>query len=93
MKLVYSELALKDLRRLRNFIAEYDAASANEVAVDLVDRIEKLTTFPRLGVPVRQAPDPETVRDLVLDNYVVRYSFRSEMIIVLRLWHHREDRR
>lgn len=93
MKLVYSELAVRDLARLRNFIAEHNPTSAAEVAADLIDRVEKLTTFPRLGIPVRHAPDPESVRDLVLDNYIIRYSCHSGMIVILRLWHHRELRR
>lgn len=92
MKLVYSESAIRDLQRLREFIAEHDPATAASVAAGLVERLEKLTAFPRLGVPVRHAPDPETVRDLILDDYTVRYSCHAEMIVVLRLWHHREQR-
>lgn len=92
MKLIYSELAVKDLTRLRSFIAEYNPSSAARVTDNLIERIEKLTEFPRLGAPVKNAPDPETVRDLILDDYTVRYSHYSEMVVILRLWHHRENR-
>lgn len=92
MKLIYSELALKDLRRLREFVAEHNPDLANEIALNIIQRIEKLVDFPLLGVPVRLAPDPDTVRDLIYDDYIVRYSCHSRMIVILRLWHQREDR-
>lgn len=90
MRLVYSEHAVADLRRLRAFIAEHDPHAAERVAHDLVERIESLVRFPRMGVAVRTAPDPESVRDLVLDRYTIRYTWHRDTIIVLRLWHHRE---
>lgn len=91
MRLVYSEHAVADLRRLRAFIAEHDPHAAERVARDLVERLETLVCFPRMGVAVRSAPDPESVRDLVLDHYTIRYSCHNETVIVLRLWHHRES--
>lgn len=92
MKLLYSELAVKDLTRLRSFIAEHNPTSAANVSGNLIERIAKLVSFPRLGVPVSAAPDPETVRDLILDDYIVRYSVYSEHIVILKVWHHREQR-
>lgn len=92
MKLVYSEIAVKDLARLRRFIAEHNPQSAAQVARNLIDRVAALTEFPRMGTPVPGAPDPETLRELILDNYVVRYAFYAESIVILKIWHHRENR-
>ena len=92
MRLVYSEDAVADLVRLRSFIAEKDPAAAARVAADLIARAEHLGQFPNLGRSVIQAPEADVVRDAVFGNYVVRYSVHAEAVIVLRIWHHYEDR-
>ena len=92
MKLIYSVEAVSDLIRLREFIAEQDPAAAARVAEELLARIEHLLLFPALGKKVPQAPDPETVRDAVFGNYVVRYTILPSAVVVLRLWHHFESR-
>ena len=92
MRVVYTDLAVRDLRRLRAFIDEKNPAAARRVARELVEQIEKLSRFPRIGRPVERAPDPETVRDLVVDRYVVRYSLHETAIVILRIWHHFEER-
>jgi plasmid stabilization system protein ParE len=49
--------------------------------------------MPRLGrtlaVPDSGAKD---LRELVLPPYVIRYLVEPERIVILRLWHDREDR-
>ncbi len=92
MRLVYSEEAVADLVRLRAFIAEKDPAAASRIAEELIARMEKLCLFPQMGVEVPQAPQPGTLRDMVFGNYVVRYAAQTESIVVLRLWHHLENR-
>lgn len=92
MILVYAPEAIDDLVRLRAFIAEHDPDAAARVATNLLTRIEKLCAFPQMGRAVGLAPDPDTVRDVVFDNYVVRYAVHEAAIVVLRIWHHREDR-
>jgi len=92
MRLVYSEEAVGDLVRLRAFIAKKDPSAAARVATELIARMDNLRLFPAMGVEVSQAPDPSAIRDAVFGNYVVRYSPRDEVIIVLRIWHHYENR-
>jgi addiction module RelE/StbE family toxin len=92
MKLIYSPEALADLVRLREFIAEKNPAAAQRISIELLNGIEHLKQFPWLGAEVRQAPDPKTIRDLVVDRYVVRYLVTEKTIFILRIWHHREDR-
>jgi plasmid stabilization system protein ParE len=92
MRLVYSEDAVADLARLRVFIAEKDPAAAARVAADLVARVEHLGRFPNLGRSVVDAPEADIVRDAVFGNNVVRYSVHGDAVVVLRVWHHYEDR-
>lgn len=91
MKLVYTEDAVADLKRLRDFVAEHDPGAANSIAHELVNRISRLTEFPGMGSPVELAPDPDSVRDMVFGKYIVRYSLHPSTLIVLRVWHQLED--
>lgn len=93
MRLVYSEEAVADLVRLRQFIAEKDPGAASRVASELVARVENLCQFPQIGVEVESAPQPGVVRDMVFGNYIVRYAAQAESLVVLRIWHHLENER
>ena len=92
MRLIYSEIAVTDLIRLRAFIAEKDPAAASRIAGELIQRIELLEQFPDLGRPVEQAPDPTQIRDSIFGNYIVRYAKTTDTVAILRIWHHAEDR-
>ena len=59
---------------------------------ELVSRLQNLKLFPAIGREVAQAPDPAAIRDAIFGRYVVRYVPRADVIIVLRIWHHSEDR-
>lgn len=92
MRLVYSEPALSDLMRLKAFIDQNSPEAASRIALELVERIEKLLIFPRMGKPVALAPDPNIIRDMVFGKYIVRYAAYQEVIAILRIWHHAESR-
>ena len=92
MKVRYSREAVGDLRRLREFIEVKDPRAAQKAAATILKGIAQLKEFPLLGAKVERAPTPETVRDLVIGNYLARYLVHGTEIYVLRIWHHREDR-
>lgn len=93
MKLVYTDVAIEDLKRLRAFIAVHNPPTAARVAAELVDRIRLLPDFPEMGTPVELAPIPGSIRDIVFGRYVVRYSVHASAVIVLRVWHSLEGER
>lgn len=92
MRLEYSREAVTDLKRLRVFIAEHNPRAASRISSELKQGLQSLTSYPKLGRKVLQAPDPETIRDLVLGKYIVRYLLLQERVVVLRVWHHLEER-
>ncbi|MGV8843584.1 MAG: type II toxin-antitoxin system RelE/ParE family toxin [Pseudomonas sp.] len=92
MRLVYSEEAVADLVRLRAFIAEKEPLAAARVATELIARIENLRLFPAMGRIVELAPDPKAIRDAIFGKYVIRYAAHTETVVILRIWHHYEDR-
>ena len=65
MKLVYSQEAVADLARLRDFIANNDPSAAARIAADLIVRIDGLCAFPEMGRSVSQAPEPDSIRDFI----------------------------
>ena len=58
----------------------------------LTQAISQLINFPLLGVATDETP---TIRDLITDDYIVRYQVASEkqVIYILRIWHGLEDER
>ncbi|MGY4877952.1 type II toxin-antitoxin system RelE/ParE family toxin [Vreelandella aquamarina] len=93
MKLVYTDVAIDDLKRLREFIAVHNPTAAARFAAELVNKIELLPDFPTIDAPVAMAPVPDSVRDMVFGNYVGRYSVHASAIIILRVWHGLEGER
>jgi len=93
VKLVYTDEAIDDLKRLREFIAMHNPTAAARIATELVGKIELLPDFPKMGAPVEMAPVPDSVRDMVFGKYVVRYSVHASAIIILRIWHGLEGER
>nr|WP_290443830.1 type II toxin-antitoxin system RelE/ParE family toxin [Halomonas sp. Mc5H-6] len=91
--MVYTDEAIDDLIRLREFIAVHNPTEAARIASDLVGKIELLPDFPNMGTPVEMAPVPDSIRDMVFGKYVVRYSLHTSAIIILRVWHGLEGER
>ena len=90
MKLIYTPESIEDLKRLREFIAIKNPQAASKIGIALLTSIRKLKDFPRLGVKVTAAPNPEIIRDLVVGNYIARYLVLENAIHILRVWHHKE---
>nr|WP_262411606.1 type II toxin-antitoxin system RelE/ParE family toxin [Halomonas utahensis] len=91
--MVYTDEAIDDLKRLREFIAVHNPSAAGRIATELVSKIELLPDFPRMGTPVELAPVPDSIRDMVFGKYIVRYSVHVSAIIILRVWHELEGER
>ena len=95
MKLAFSREARGDFVRPRAFIAQHDPTAAERAARSLIQGIERLVRHPRLGKRVEIAPDqiaPEEIRDWLVGDHVIRYLIANDRIIVLRLWHGKENR-
>lgn len=92
MNVSYSREAVRDLRRLREFIEVKNPGAAQKASFTILKGIAQLRDFPLLGTKVERAPNPEAVRDLVIGNFLARYLAHETEIYVLRIWHQREDR-
>ncbi len=90
MKIIYSLESINDLERLREFIEVKNPIAAQRIANELLTGIKKLKVFPKIGLPVWRAPDPEIIRDLFIGHYTVRYLISRKAIFILRIWHGKE---
>ena len=89
MKLEFSESAIQDLIRLREFIAVHNPKAAERISLRLRQAIAKLVLNPDIG---RSVPEFESVRELVAGDYVVRYLRLEDVIFILIIWHGKEFR-
>jgi len=94
MKIIVAQAAAADLARLHEFLAEKSPATANRAAMALIAAIQSLDTFPERG-----RPSGPNIRELIVpfgqSGYVLRYAFREhdDEVVVLRIWHSREERK
>ena len=85
MKLIFSRAAVRDLVRLRDFIAQHSPKAAQRIAQRLHGAIQVLVDTPQIGRPVANMPGE--IRELIFGKYVVRYEVRQQYLYILRIWH------
>ena len=86
--------AVLDLVRLREVIHVYNPAAAARAAKCILETAQKLQTTPFTGHPVPDIEPP--LRDLFVHfgqaGYWLRYLVTDDEIIIVKMWHGREDR-
>ena len=93
MKISYTREAIIDLERLRKFIEPKNPYAARRISSELLDGIGNLRAFPKMGLPVALASDPDSIRDLFVGQYTVRYLIGTNRVVILRIWHGKEIER
>lgn len=91
MRIRYAPEAVADLRRVVDFVEAENPFAARRIALDLQEGVDRLKQFPKIGLPVLKAPDPEQIRDLYIGKYTARYLIADEIIYILRIWHNKEN--
>jgi addiction module RelE/StbE family toxin len=89
MKVVVSEHAQADLIAIREWFQERNPAAGRKIAAEVRRRLKLLQTQPHSGRLVEERPG---VREIVVGNYVIPYKVDEASIVVLRVWHGRQDR-
>ncbi len=94
MRLEWSTRALADLDRFAAFLRERHPHLAEVIGAEIVRKTEVLRRYPKLG---RTLAGRDQYREITLPvlnaMYVLRYAFDGERLVVLRIFHSREDRR
>jgi plasmid stabilization system protein ParE len=94
MRLEWSARALADLDRFAAFLRDRHPHLAEVVAAEIVRKTEVLRRYPKLGRAVEERDEYREISLPVLNAiYVLQYAFDGERLVVLRIFHSREDRR
>lgn len=93
MRLVWLPAAQADIQRLYDFLHARDPSAAERAIRAIQLGAQRLLEFPHLGCRM----DDETERREVsvpfgAGAYVLRYRMHEGAIVVIRVWHSREER-
>jgi toxin ParE1/3/4 len=85
-RLLYTQRALNDLAEIIGYIAEDGADTASRFGSSLLDHVDLLARFPRLGSTIRKRP---RVRKLIHSPFLIYYRVDDDkrMIEILHLRH------
>jgi toxin ParE1/3/4 len=88
LRLIWTQTAADDLRRIAEFIAAENPDAARRLAQAILAKIESLPEFPKMGRTVPEKEDP-TVREVILNPYRIIYQLDQDhdRIHVTRIWH------
>lgn len=91
MDVSWADDALADLERLYHFLVTVNPDAAARTVQMLVDAPLHFITQPRAGVYLPRY-HPREVRRLIVGSYEMHYEIQSEALLILRVWHTRENR-
>jgi len=91
MRLIWLPRAQADLARLHQFLAPKSRKAATNSIRSIRAGARKLLDYPRRGERMDRY-DPREVRRLLIGNYEIRYELADDDVLVLRIWHTREER-
>ena len=91
MALRWTSKAHSDLVRLHEFLRPVNPQAAGRVVRQSVAGAKRIPAHPRLGIRLREF-EPREVRRVLVGDYEIRYELTKKDVVVLRLFHTREDR-
>jgi plasmid stabilization system protein ParE len=94
VKLIVSREAAADLERLHEFLREQNPDAAQRAVSVLADAVDSLATMPDRGRPSGIPAVRELIVPFGRSAYVIRYGHfvDEDSVVVLRIWHGREQR-
>jgi plasmid stabilization system protein ParE len=91
MKIQWTSKASSDLVRLHQHLDPVAPEAAARVVQQLARAPDRLLDYPRIGEKL-EAYEPREIRRIIVGNYEIRYEITVGTIVILRLWHCRENR-
>jgi len=91
MKIKWTSKALSDLVGLYEFLSLKNKEAAAHTVQSLSAAPDRLLDKARIGEKLDEF-DPREVRRIIVGQYEMRYEIQESIIVVLRIWHTREDR-
>jgi plasmid stabilization system protein ParE len=91
MALRWTSAAYGDLQRIHEFLAPVNPAAATRCVVAVFARVRRIPAQPRIGERLGGFAERE-VRRVLVERYEIRYEITGSDIVILRVFHSREDR-
>ncbi len=91
MRVRWLSISRRDLVRLHAFLKDVSPRSATRMVKMLNAAVKTLPEFPHKGPKLEAFPGRD-VRALLVGDYEMRYEIARDELIILRIWHVREDR-
>lgn len=93
MKINFSEHAVRQLDDIFDFLSQKNESAAIRTYNDVLDRIEKLLSFPQMAaIEPLLVDEPENYRSLVVNNqYKVIYHTDDTNLNIVDVWDCRRD--
>ena len=82
MKLIWTEPAVLDLERIKDYISRDSEYYALALIEKIFESVEKLIRFPKIGREVPEYQD-DTIREILCNNYRVIYKVDTNQIVIL----------
>ncbi len=86
VKLVYSDPALKELKKIHNYIAADSTLYAKKFIVQIRTKISVLKSYPEIAKPIL-TDRFENLRQLLFKNYRIVYHFHNDVITIITVHH------
>lgn len=92
LTLVWSPAARRDLIRLREFIEPHNPNTARRSSEKIRKATRLILDNPAIGTRIEGREDCELFTPFGRYGYILRYIIIGQEIVILRIWHTREDR-
>ena len=92
LTLIWSSTARHDLIRLREFIEPHNPNAARRSSEKIRKATKLILDNPAIGTRIEGREDHEFFTAFGQGGYILRYQIIGQKIVILKIWHTREDR-
>lgn len=82
----WTEQAADDLEAIAEYIARDSPHYASLFCLNVLEKVDLLTAFPKLGRMVPET-DVATIRELLMGNYRIIYRIVDDLVEILTVYH------
>ena len=84
--IVWTEPAVADLEAIRAYIARDNEVYADAVLLRILESVDRLESYPRLGRVVPELGD-DSLRELIVGSYRVMYEVSAAAVVIQTVLH------
>ncbi len=90
MKIQWSEPASADLDNIWDFIAKDSEYFASDFILKLIEAVEKVSEYPKLGRVVPEFNN-EIIREIIFKDYRIIYKIKDDVVFIAAVIHGSRD--